>query len=67
MRILIAIDKFKGSIPASEAAQSIASALAQTLPEAACDLCPIADGGEGTAEAVVTALNGEWCEAQRFA
>ncbi len=66
MRILIAIDKFKGSIPATVAAQAIATALQQTLPEATCDLCPIADGGEGTAEAVVTALNGEWCEAATF-
>ncbi|OYW27804.1 MAG: hypothetical protein B7Z47_06360 [Chthoniobacter sp. 12-60-6] len=66
MRILIAIDKFKGSISANAAAQAIASALNQTLPEAVCDLCPIADGGEGTAEAVVTALNGEWCEAATF-
>jgi glycerate kinase len=66
MRILIAIDKFKGSIPATVAAQAIATALKQTLPEATCDLCPIADGGEGTAEAVVTALNGEWCETATF-
>lgn len=66
MRILIAIDKFKGSFPAPVAAQAIASALNQTLPEAVCDLCPIADGGEGTAEAVITALNGEWCEAATF-
>ena len=66
MRILIAIDKFKGSIPATVAAQAIASALNQTLPEATCDLCPIADGGEGTAEAVVTALNGDWCETATF-
>lgn len=66
MRILIAIDKFKGSIPATVASQAIASALKQTLPEAASDLCPIADGGEGTAEAVVTALSGEWCETATF-
>ena len=66
MRILIAIDKFKGSIPATVASQAIANALKQTLPEAECDLCPIADGGEGTAEAVVTALNGEWCETSTF-
>ena len=66
MRILIAIDKFKGSIPASVASQAIATALKQTFPQAVCDLCPIADGGEGTAEAVVTALNGNWCEAATF-
>lgn len=66
MRILIAIDKFKGSIPAAAAAQAIASALNQVLPEAECDLCPIADGGEGTAEAVVTALRGKWCDTATF-
>jgi glycerate kinase len=63
MRILIAIDKFKGSIPATVAAQAIAAALKQTLPEADCDLCPIADGGEGTAEAVIAAMDGAWCDA----
>lgn len=66
MRILIAIDKFKGSISAAVAAQAIASAVGQTLPETECDLCPIADGGEGTAEAVVAALNGSWCETATF-
>ncbi|WP_395739346.1 glycerate kinase [Prosthecobacter sp.] len=66
MRILIAIDKFKGSIPATVAAQAIAAALKRAAPEAESDLCPIADGGEGTAEAVVAALNGSWCETPAF-
>lgn len=66
MRILIAIDKFKGSFPATMAAQAIEKALKQSLPEAECDLCPIADGGEGTAEAVIAALNGEWVETTTF-
>mgnify|MGYP001304198893 CR=1 FL=1 len=66
MRILIAIDKFKGSIPAPVAVQSIITALRQVVPEATCDACPIADGGEGTAEAVVVALHGEWCEAATY-
>ncbi|WP_395752179.1 glycerate kinase [Prosthecobacter sp.] len=66
MRILIAIDKFKGSIPATVAAQAIATALSKAVPQAESDACPIADGGEGTAEAVVAALNGSWCEAAAF-
>jgi glycerate kinase len=66
MRILIAIDKFKGSIPATVAAEAIASALKQAIPGVECDLCPIADGGEGTAEAVIAALSGEWCETATF-
>jgi hypothetical protein len=66
MRILIAIDKFKGSIPATVAAQAIASVLKKSIPGVECDLCPIADGGEGTAEAVITALRGDWCETATF-
>ncbi len=66
MRILIAIDKFKGSIPATIACQTIEAALREALPEAQCDTCPIADGGEGTAEAVVAALRGKWCETATY-
>ena len=44
MRVLIANDKFKGSLSAPEVAQAIKDG----LPEATeVDLCPIADGGEG--------------------
>ncbi|WP_294384419.1 glycerate kinase [Prosthecobacter sp.] len=64
MRVLIAIDKFKGSLPAPVAAQTIASILGPLGLE--CDPCPIADGGEGTAEAVIAALRGEWCVAATF-
>ncbi|MFO1481812.1 MAG: glycerate kinase [Verrucomicrobiaceae bacterium] len=66
MRILIAIDKFKGSIPAATAARAIESAILQTIPEARCDACPIADGGEGTAEAVIAAQKGEWCDVATY-
>lgn len=60
MRILIASDKYKGSLTATQVAQTIAQVLGETLPGIECDLCPIADGGEGTTEAMVTALGGEW-------
>lgn len=66
MRILIAIDKFKGSMPAATAAKAIETALQQGIPDIHCDPCPIADGGEGTAEAVITAQNGEWCDIATF-
>ena len=52
MRILIAPDKFKGSLSAWEAAQAIARGLRFAHPEAALDIAPIADGGEGFAEVV---------------
>ena len=58
MRILIAMDKFKGSLTATQAGEAVARAL-RPLP---CDVCPIADGGEGTAEAMVAATGGQWRE-----
>jgi glycerate kinase len=60
MRILIAPDKFKGSITASEAAEAIASGFDESLPGCICTLAPIADGGEGFAEAMRFALGGSW-------
>jgi glycerate kinase len=60
MRILIANDKFKGSLPAEKAAFHLKNGLESTFPEAEFDFCPIADGGEGTALAMTTALEGKW-------
>jgi glycerate kinase len=60
MRILIANDKFKGSLTAEKAGGYIKNSLKTAFPEAVFDLCPIADGGEGTAQAMTTALAGEW-------
>ncbi len=64
MRILIANDKFKGSLPAEKAGFHIKNSLGTVFPGAEFDLCPIADGGEGTAMAMTTALAGEWIKAQ---
>lgn len=60
MKILIAMDKFKGSLTATQAGEAVARGL-HPLP---CDLCPIADGGEGTCEAIITATGGHWQEVQ---
>lgn len=59
-RILIAPDKFKGSLTAPQAAEAIAEGIAQLDPSAECDVCPIADGGEGFMESLATALKGRW-------
>jgi len=64
MRILIASDKYKGSLSAREVAEILREVLTKGLPDCEIDLCPIADGGEGTTEAMVTALNGQWIETQ---
>ena len=60
MRILIAPDKFKGSLSAREVAQNVALGLRHVLRDAKIDIVPMADGGEGTAEVVCNALNGSW-------
>ncbi len=59
MRLVIAPDSFKGSASAKEVAQAIADGLKTALPEAEFDLVPMADGGEGTVEALVAATNGK--------
>ena len=60
MRILIAPDKFKGSLSAREVADSIAAGLHDVLPNATLDIVPVADGGEGTADVIRQACGGEW-------
>ena len=60
MRILIAPDKFKGSLNAREVAENIAKALRDVLRDAQIDIVPMADGGEGTAGVICHALNGSW-------
>jgi glycerate kinase len=55
MRILIAPDKFKGSLTAVEAAAAIAEGALRVYPDAVTTQCPVADGGEGTLEAAVAA------------
>ena len=60
MRIVIAPQEFKGSLTAVQAAQAIADGLRRVLPDADLVLVPMADGGPGTVEAVVTAKGGRW-------
>ena len=62
MRILIAPDKFKGSLSAREVAENIALGLRGVLRDAEIAIAPMADGGEGTAEVVCNALSGSWVE-----
>lgn len=60
MRILVAPDKFKGSLSAREVAENIALGLRDVLPESKIDIVPMADGGEGTTDVICDALNGSW-------
>ena len=62
MNILIAPDKFKGSLNASEVAENIAIGLRDALPDAQIEIVPMADGGEGTAEAICDARGCTWLQ-----
>lgn len=58
MRILLAFDKFKGSLKASEACDIAADAISEIAPDAIIDQSPLTDGGEGFCEIVTQALKG---------
>lgn len=60
MRILVAMDSFKGSLAAREACAAAARGLRSALPEAEIETLPMADGGEGTLDAVVRSADAEW-------
>lgn len=62
MKILIAPDKFKGALNARDVAQNIAKGLLDILPDADIGIVPMADGGEGTAEAICDARGCSWQE-----
>ncbi|PQZ93254.1 MULTISPECIES: glycerate kinase [Pseudomonas] len=59
MKIIIAPDSFKDSLSAEGVAQAIAAGLRDVWPDAQLIQCPMADGGEGTVDAVLAACNGE--------
>lgn len=61
-KIVLAFDSFKGSLTSEEVADAFEEGITSVLPE--CIICKtfIADGGEGTTEALVKALNGDIIE-----
>lgn len=60
MHVLLAPDKFQGSLSASAVAAAMAAGLRRVDPAIQIDSCPMADGGEGTVEALVTATGGRY-------
>lgn len=64
MKIVIAPDSFKESLSAPQVAEAIASGWRQVYPDAEILLRPMADGGEGTVDAVLAASGGERRELQ---
>ena len=61
MRIVIAIDSFKGSLSTFRSGRAVEDGIKRVYPEADVKICPLADGGEGTVEAIISACDGEMC------
>ena len=58
MKVVVAIDSFKGSLSSMEAGQAIAEGVKRVYQHAEVVVCPLADGGEGTVEALVEGMGG---------
>ena len=63
MKIVVTIDSFKGTLSSYDACSIVADRLQSLLPEADVEIVPIADGGEGTIEALIAARDGYMCSA----
>ena len=59
MRVVIAMDSFKGSLSSIEAGKAVAEGARRADSTVECIVCPVADGGEGTSAALTEGLHGE--------
>lgn len=64
MKIVTAIDSFKGSMTSLEAGYAVAEGFKRVIRNAIVNVRPLADGGEGTVEALIEGMNGERHEIQ---
>lgn len=59
MKVVVAVDSFKGSMTSIEAGNAVAEGIRRADAQAEVVVRPLADGGEGTVEALVCGMNGE--------
>ena len=60
VKYLVAMDSFKGSLSSIEAANAVKEGILRANPEAIVDVCPLADGGEGTVDALIYGMRGSF-------
>ena len=60
MKIVVAPQAFKGTASAADAAEAMRLGVVRAMPDACVAVIPIADGGGGTVDALVTATGGRW-------
>lgn len=58
MKVIVAIDSFKGSLSSMEAGLSVKEGILKSKPNAKIVVKPLADGGEGTTDALISGLGG---------
>ena len=66
MKVVIAPDSFKESLGAAEVSAALAEGVIAACPSASVDLCPMADGGDGTVEAIIAATGGQFLTADVY-
>lgn len=59
MKVVVAIDSFKGSLSSIEAGEAVKRGVLKAIPEAKVLVRPLADGGEGTVEALTLGMGGK--------
>ena len=59
MNILISIDSFKGSMTSMQAGEAAKKGILKAVPDADVLVCPLADGGEGTTDALTDGMDAE--------
>ena len=59
MKVVVAIDSFKGSLSSIEAGQAVKAGVLAAHPDANVIIKPLADGGEGTTDAFIEGLGGQ--------
>ena len=59
MKVVVAIDSLKGSLSSLEAGEAIKTGVLKAVPNAKVDVRPLADGGEGTVEALALGMGGK--------
>ena len=59
MNVLLCPDSFKDALSAEEAAKAMAQGIQRAAPNAITQLCPLADGGEGSLDALIAATHAE--------
>ena len=60
MKVVVAIDSLKGSLTSLEAGEAIQEGILRAISDAEVIVRPLADGGEGTVEALTRGMNGRY-------